>query len=109
MPAGHNVISMNSTKLALTTFAAPVLAALAIGLAGHAAAETPETDGGTVTAADTVTQLRDQGIHVVVNKDGGTPLENCSVISVHQDRHEHHGGQQRDAFETAYVDVFCHA
>ncbi|MBB3747688.1 hypothetical protein FHT44_000149 [Mycolicibacterium sp. BK634] len=96
-----------TTLTTLTTLAAPVLAALAIGLAGHAAAETPETDGGTVTASDTVTQLRDQGIHVVVNKDDSVPLEKCSVISVHQDRHEHHGGQQRDAFATAYVDVFC--
>ncbi|TDO08176.1 hypothetical protein EV580_5748 [Mycobacterium sp. BK086] len=97
-----------TAKLALTTLAAPVLATLAIGLAGHAAAETPETDGGTVTASDTVTQLREQGIHVVVNKDDSVPLEKCSVISVHQDRHEHHGSQQRDAFATAYVDVFCH-
>lgn len=103
------MINATAAKLALATLAAPVLTALALGLAGHAAAETPETDGGTVTAADTVTQLREQGINVVVNKDGGTALENCSVIAVHQDRHEHHGGQQRDAFETAYVDVFCHA
>ncbi|WP_396925828.1 hypothetical protein [Mycolicibacterium sp.] len=102
------MINATAAKLALATLAAPVLAALAVGLAGHAAAETPETDGGTVTASDTVTQLRDQGMHVVVNKDGATPLNNCSVISVHQDRHEHHGGQERDAFETAYVDVFCH-
>ncbi|WP_218894726.1 hypothetical protein [Mycolicibacterium vinylchloridicum] len=98
-----------TAKLALTTLAAPVLAALAIGLAGHAAAETPDTDGGTVSAADTVGHLRDQGIHVVVDKDDATPLAKCSVISVHQERHEHHGGQQRDAFETAYVHVFCHA
>lgn len=103
------MINATAAKLALATLAAPVLAALAVGLAGHAAAETPETDGGTSTASDTIGQLRDQGMHVVVNKDGAMPLDKCSVISVHQDRHEHHGGQQRDAFETVQVDVFCHA
>ena len=103
-----SMINATAAKLALATLAAPVLAALAVGLAGHAAAETPETDGGTVSASDTLTQLQDQGMRVVVNKTGNAPMENCSVISVHQDRHEHHGGQNRDAFETAYVDVFCH-
>ncbi|QEN12592.1 hypothetical protein ACRDU6_07790 [Mycolicibacterium sp. ELW1] len=103
------MITATAAKLTLATLAAPVLAALAVGLAGHAAAETPETDGGTSTASDTIGQLRDQGVHVVINKDGTMPLDKCSVISVHQDRHEHHGGQQRDAFETAQVDVFCHA
>ncbi|WP_445166999.1 hypothetical protein ACTXG7_24750 [Mycolicibacterium sp. Dal123E01] len=98
-----------TAKLALTTLAAPVLAALAIGLAGHAAAETPDSGGGTSSAADTVTQLREQGMHVVIDKDDTVPLEKCSVIGVHQDRHEHHGGAQRDTFETAYVHVFCHA
>ena len=102
------MINTATAKLALVTFAAPVLAALAVGLAGHASAETPDTDGGTISAKDTVSQLRDQGMHVVVNKDDSVPLEQCSVISVHQDRHEHHGGQDRDAFETAYVNVFCH-
>ncbi|AKK26106.1 hypothetical protein [Mycobacterium sp. EPa45] len=102
-------ITVTSAKIALAALAAPVLAGLAIGLASTASAETPDTDGGTASASDMIGQLRDQGMHVVVNKDGNGPLENCSVISVHQDRHEHHGGQERDAFETAYVNVFCHA
>jgi hypothetical protein len=100
---------INTAKLALVTFAAPVLAVLAVGLAGHAAAETPDANGGTVSAADTIGQLRDEGMHVVVDKDDSVSLDKCSVISVHQERHEHHGGQSRDAFETAYVHVFCHA
>ncbi|WP_319434826.1 hypothetical protein [Mycobacterium sp. RTGN5] len=100
---------INTAKLALVTLAAPVLAALAVGLAGHAAAETPDANGGTVSAADTITALREQGMHVVVDTDDSTDLNKCSVISVHQERHEHHGGQSRDAFETAYVHVFCHA
>ena len=96
-------------KLAMTTLAAPVLAALAIGLAGHAAAETPDSDGGTASAAEAIGQLRGEGMHVVVDKSGNMPLAKCSVIGTHQDRHEHHGGAQRDTFETAYVHVFCHA
>ena len=100
---------INTAKLALVTLAAPVLAALAVGLAGHAAAETPDANGGTVSAADTISALREQGMHVVVDQDDSTDLNKCSVISVHQERHEHHGGQSRDAFETAYVHVFCHA
>lgn len=103
------MINATAAKLALASLAAPVLAALAVGLAGHAAAETPDSNGGTTSAADTIGQLRDQGMHVVVDKDDTVPLDKCSVISVHQDRHEHHGGQNRDAFETAYVHVFCHA
>ncbi len=100
---------INTAKLALVAFAAPVLATLAVGLAGHAAAETPDSSGGTVSAAETIGQLRDEGMRVVVDKDASVSLDKCSVISVHQDRHEHHGGQSRDAFETAYVHVFCHA
>jgi hypothetical protein len=103
------MITTATAKLALVSFAAPVLAALAVGLAGPAAAETPDSNGGTTSAKDTIGQLQDQGIHVVIDKDEAVPLEKCSVISVHQDRHEHHGGPQRDAFETAYVHVFCHA
>lgn len=99
---------INTAKLALVTLAAPVLATLAVGLAGHAAAETPDSNGGTTSAADTVSQLREQGMRVIVDKSDAIPLEKCSVISVHQERHEHHGGQSRDAFETAYVNVFCH-
>ncbi|WP_431237456.1 hypothetical protein ACQ86B_22305 [Mycolicibacterium aichiense] len=102
------MINATAAKLALATLAAPVLAALAVGLAGHAAAETPDTDGGTTSAHDTIGQLRDEGMHVVVQKDGTDAISKCSVIGVRQDRHEHHGGQNRDAFENARVDVFCH-
>lgn len=35
------MITATAAKLTLATLAAPVLAALAVGLAGHAAAETP--------------------------------------------------------------------
>lgn len=100
-----NIIA--TRKIALVTLAAPMLTALAVGLAGAAHAETPESTGGTASASDTVGQLQDQGIRVVVNKTGHGSLGQCSVINVRQDRHEHHGGPQRDAFNTAYVDVFC--
>ncbi len=102
---------MNATatkKIALAALTAPVLTALAVGLAGTAHAGEPyNSSGGTTSASDTISQLRDQGMRVVVNRSGTTGLDQCSVISVRQDRHQHHGGQQRNEFTTAYVDVFC--
>lgn len=103
---------MNTTtitaKIALATLAAPVLTALTVGLAGVAHAGAPSnSSGGTTSASATISQLQEQGLRVVVNKTGTGPLEQCSVINVRQDRHQHHGGQQRNEFSTAYVDIFC--
>ena len=103
---------MNATttkKIALAALAAPALTAIAIGFAGTAhAGEQYNTTGGTTSASATIGQLRDQGMRVVVNRSGSAAgLEQCAVISVRQDRHQHHGGQQRNEFTTAYVDVFC--
>lgn len=90
-------------KLALATLAAPVLAALAVGMAGTAHADSA------TAAGDQISSLQAEGVHVVITKDSTVGLDQCSVISVHQDHpHEHHGGAQRDAFHTAYVDLSCH-
>ena len=102
---------MNATitaKIALATLAAPALTALAVGLAGVAHAGDPSnSSGGTTSASDTISQLQEQGLQVVINKTGTAPIEQCSVINVRKDRHQHHGGQQRNEFSTAYVDVYC--
>lgn len=90
-------------KSALAALAAPVLAALAIGMAGTAHADSPTSVG------DQISSLRAEGIHVVVTRDANAPLDHCSVISVRQDHpHEHHGGAQHDAFHTANLDLTCH-
>ncbi len=90
-------------KFALATLAAPALAALAIGMAGAAHADSATAVG------DQISALQAEGTHVVVTKDANAPLDQCSVVSVRQDHpHEHHGGPQHDAFHTAYVDVSCH-
>lgn len=97
---------MNATatkKMAFATLIAPALAALAIGLAGTASAESARGS----SAADTVSQYQGQGHRVVVNKTGTAPLDQCTVIATRQDRHEHHGGPQSDRFNTVYVDAFC--
>ena len=98
---------MNTTtatkKFALAALAAPVLAALALGMAGaaHADSATP--------AGDQISSMQAEGIHVVVTKDNNDPLAQCAVVSVRQDHpHEHRGGAQHDAFHTAYVDLTCH-
>jgi hypothetical protein len=90
-------------KIAFAALAAPALAAVAIGLAGAAAAEVPSID----SAQQTVDQLEDQGHHVIVNKTGEAPLDQCTVIATRHDRHEHHGGPQSDQYNTVYVDAFC--
>jgi hypothetical protein len=99
---------MNTTtatkKFALAALAAPVLAALALGMAGAAHADSPSS------AADQISALQADGNHVVVNKDANTPLDQCSVISVRQD-HLHHldaVAGKHDEFHTAYVDLSCH-
>jgi hypothetical protein len=99
---------MNATatkKFAFAALVAPALAAVAIGLAGAASAETASVS----SAQDTVSQFQGQGHQVVVNKTGNAPLDQCSVIATRQDRHEHHGGPQSDEFNTVYVDVLCPA
>ncbi len=99
---------MNTTatkKFALSALAAPVLAALAVGMAGTAQADSSAPS----PAAEQVSSLQAEGIHVVVTKDSSASLDQCSVVSVRQDHpHEHHGGEQHDAFHTAYVDMTCH-
>lgn len=98
---------MNTTatkKFALAALAAPALAALTIGMAGTAHADSSAPN----PVAEQVSSLQAEGIHVVITKDSSAPLDQCSVVSVRQDHpHEHRGGEQHDAFHTAYVDLTC--
>ena len=104
---------MNATatkKIALAALAAPVLSALAIGLAAgaHADADPASIDGAAPTAPtaqDTITDLKDQGFQVTVNTTGARPLSECSIISTRQDRHQHHG--RTNDLVTVYVDAYC--
>jgi hypothetical protein len=65
-------------KVALTTVAAGVMAAAALGLAGPATAVPP-----TGSAADVVKALQDQGYSVQFNGTTNGPLSNCAVTGVH--------------------------
>jgi hypothetical protein len=97
---------MNATatkKIAFATLTAPALTAIAIGLAGAASAESPDVG----SAQQAVQQYQEQGHQVIVNKTGTASLDQCSVIATRQDRHEHHGGPQSDAFNIVYVDALC--
>jgi hypothetical protein len=96
---------MNATatkKFAFAALAAPVLTAVAVGLAGAASAESSSG-----SALDVIAQFTDEGHEVVINKTGNGPLNQCSIITTRQDRHEHHGGPQSDAFNTVYIDALC--
>jgi hypothetical protein len=105
---------MNTTatkRIALAALAAPVLTALAVGLAAaaHADADPASIDGaapaGPPTAQDTISDLKDQGFRVTVNTNGATPLDKCSIISTRQERHQHHG--PTNDLVTVYVDAYC--
>jgi hypothetical protein len=99
---------MNTTatkKIAFATLAAPVLAAIGIGLAGAAHAETPSVD----SAEQTLQQLHDEGGNVIVNKNGNGGMGHCSVIAVRQDRHRHHGGAETDVYNAKTLDMYCQA
>jgi hypothetical protein len=97
-------------KIAFAALAAPMLSAVAIGLAAaaHADADPASIDGAAPTAptaADTISDLKDQGFRVTVNTTSATPLSQCSIISTRQDRHQHHG--RTNDLVTVYVDAYC--
>lgn len=104
---------MNATatkKIALAALAAPVMTALAIGLAAaaHADADPASIDGAAPkapTAVDTINDFKDQGFRVTVNTSADAPLTQCSVISTRQERHQHHG--RTNDLVTVYVDAYC--
>ena len=58
--------------------AAGAIAVAAVGLAGAANA----APSGPTTAAQTVSNLQARGFHVILNKVGTAPLENCVVSAV---------------------------
>lgn len=60
------------------TITAGVMTIAAIGLAGAAGA----APSGTTTAAQTVSALQSEGFHVILNKLGTAPLDQCAVKSV---------------------------
>jgi hypothetical protein len=64
--------------LTSTVIAAGAFAAATIGLAGAADA----APSGPVTAAETVGKLQADGFHVVVQRVGTAPLDQCEVSSV---------------------------
>jgi hypothetical protein len=100
---------MNTTatkRIALAALAAPVLTALAVGLAAGAHADTT-SPSGPPTAQDIVNQFKEDGYRVVVNTNESTPLDQCTIISSRQDRREHHGGPQRNQAITVTVDAYC--
>ena len=59
------------------------------------------------SAEQTVHELQDQGGRLVVNKNGNAGMDHCSVISVRQDRHRHHGGAETDEYNAKTVDMYC--
>jgi len=65
-------------KLGLATVAASGLAAAILGLAAPAAA----APSGPGSAQDTINGLKADGYNVIVNRVGGTPLDQATVVAV---------------------------
>jgi hypothetical protein len=96
-------------KFGLATLVAGGLTAAALGLAGPAAA----APTGPGSAQDTIDALKADGYNVIVNRVGGTPLEQATVVGVRpgQTYSRTDSGNPGDSLattvtgKTVYVDV----
>jgi hypothetical protein len=96
-------------KLGLATVAASGLAAAILGLAAPAAA----APSGPGSAQDTINGLKADGFNVIVNRVGGTPLDQATVVAVRpgQTYSRTDSGNPGDSLattvtdKTVYVDV----
>jgi hypothetical protein len=96
-------------KIGLATIVAGGLAAATLGLAAPAVA----APSGPGNAQETINDLKADGYNVIVNRVGGTPLEQASVLAVRpgQTYSRTDSGNPGDSLETTvtnktvYVDV----
>ena len=96
-------------KLGLATVAVSGLAAAILGLAVPAAA----APSGPGSAQDTINSLKADGYNVIVNRVGGTPLDQATVVAVRpgQTYSRTDSGNPGDSLattvtdKTVYVDV----
>ena len=89
------------------------MALAAVGLAGAANA----APSGPATASETVSSLQADGFHVILNKTGAAPLDQCSVGAVRPGQtfaREDSGAPgagssivETVTSKTVYVDVVC--
>lgn len=95
-------------KFGFASVLAGGLAAAVIGLAAPAIA----APSGPGTAEETISQLQQQGYNVIVNRVGGTPLDQATVVAVrpgqtHETSDSRGGGSIKTTVtsQTVYVDV----
>jgi len=96
-------------KFGFASLVAGGLAAAVLGLAAPAGA----APTGPGNAQDTITKLQADGYNVIVNRVGGTPLDQATVVAVRpgQTYSRTDSGTPGDSFETTvtgktvYVDV----
>lgn len=79
-------------------FVAPIL-----GLASSAMA----APSGPGSAQDTVDTLRASGYHVVMNKVGAAPMDQCAVSGVRRGNPVTVSADPRVVYTTVYVDLQC--
>jgi hypothetical protein len=95
-------------KFGYATVLAGGLTAAVLGLASPAVA----APSGPDNAQDTITSLQQQGYNVIVNRVGGTPLDQATVVAVrpgqtHETTDSRGGGSIKTTVtsQTVYVDV----
>jgi hypothetical protein len=95
-------------KFGYATVLAGGLTAAVLGLASPAVA----APSGPGNAQDTITSLQQQGYNVIVNRVGGTPLDQATVVAVrpgqtHETTDSRGGGSIKTTVtsQTVYVDV----
>jgi hypothetical protein len=95
-------------KFGYATVLAGGLTAAVLGLASPAVA----APSGPGNAQDTITRLEQQGYNVIVNRIGGTPLDQATVVAVrpgqtHETTDSRGGGSIKTTVtsQTVYVDV----
>jgi hypothetical protein len=95
-------------KLGYATVLAGGLTAAVLGLASPAVA----APSGPGNAQDTITRLEQQGYNVIVNRIGGTPVDQATVVAVrpgqtHETTDSRGGGSIKTTVtsQTVYVDV----
>jgi len=91
-----------ATAATLTSVLAGGLTAAVLGLAAPAGA----APAGPGSAQDTINQLQAEGYNVIVNRIGGTPLDQATVVAVRpgQTYSRTDSGNPGDSFETTVTD-----
>ena len=90
-------------RLAVAAFAASSLAVATLGPISSALA----APSGPDSTQNTLDTLKANGFHVVINRVGEAPLDNCTVAGIRKARPVTVSADPRVVRKTVYVDLHC--